>query len=217
MVIVKKTKKQKISKDAKAEEENSELKENIQEDEEIVMVEISEKRLNELENAESIALENLKRERAESINYRKRLQKQRDEFAELASVRVLNKLLNVKDDLKRVIDNANDEIPQNHLEGINLVEQRLEGIFNQEGVEIIKIKEGTTLYDPNMMEAVVSQELDNVKPNTVLGVISQGFKKGERILRAAKVMISKSPNQDQKDANPSDAPSNGENKDKKEE
>tara|TARA_B100000287_G_scaffold312987_1_gene296351 strand:- start:708 stop:1253 length:546 start_codon:yes stop_codon:yes gene_type:complete len=181
------------------------------------MVEISEKRLNELENAESIALENLKRERAESINYRKRLQKQRDEFAELASVRVLNKLLNVKDDLKRVIDNANDEIPQNHLEGINLVEQRLEGIFNQEGVEIIKIKEGTTLYDPNMMEAVVSQELDNMKPNIVLGVISQGFKKGERILRAAKVMISKSPNQIKKEANPSDAPSNGENKDKKEE
>lgn len=216
MVIVKKTKKQKKSEDTKIESENSELKENIQ-DEEVVMIEISEKRLNELENAESIALENLKRERAESINYRKRLQKQRDEFAELASVRVLNKLLNVKDDLKRVIDNANDEIPQNHLEGINLVEQRLEGIFNQEGVEIIKIKEGTTLYDPNMMEAVVSQELDNVKPNTVLGVISQGFKKGERILRAAKVMISKSPNQDQKEANPSDAPSNGENKDKKEE
>ena len=216
MVIVKKTKKQKKSEDTKNESENSELKENIQEEEE-VMIEISEKRLNELENAESIALENLKRERAESINYRKRLQKQRDEFAELASVRVLNKLLNVKDDLKRVIDNANDEIPQNHLEGINLVEQRLEGIFNQEGVEIIKIKEGTTLYDPNMMEAVVSQELDNVKPNTVLGVISQGFKKGERILRAAKVMISKSPNQDQKEANPSDAPSNGENKDKKEE
>ena len=200
MVIVKKTKKQKKSEDTKIESENSELKENIQEEEE-VMIEISEKRLNELENAESIALENLKRERAESINYRKRLQKQRDEFAELASVRVLNKLLNVKDDLKRVIDNANDEIPQNHLEGINLVEQRLEGIFNQEGVEIIKIKEGTTLYDPNMMEAVVSQELDNVKPNTVLGVISQGFKKGERILRAAKVMISKSPNQDQKEAN----------------
>ena len=216
MVIVKKTKKQKISEDTKVESENSESKENIQE-EEVVMVEISEKRLNELENAESIALENLKRERAESINYRKRLQKQRDEFAELASVRVLNKLLNVKDDLKRVIDNANDEIPPNHLEGINLVEQRLEGIFNQEGVEIIKIKEGTTLYDPNMMEAVVSLELDNVKPNTVLGVISQGFKKGERILRAAKVMISKSPNQDQKEADPSDAPSNGENKDKKEE
>jgi len=216
LVIVKKTKKQKISEDTKVESENSESKENIQE-EEVVMVEISEKRLNELENAESIALENLKRERAESINYRKRLQKQRDEFAELASVRVLNKLLNVKDDLKRVIDNANDEIPPNHLEGINLVEQRLEGIFNQEGVEIIKIKEGTTLYDPNMMEAVVSQELDNVKPNTVLGVISQGFKKGERILRAAKVMISKSPNPDQKEADPSDAPSNGENKDKKEE
>jgi len=216
LVIVKKTKKQKISEDTKVESENSESKENIQE-EEVVMVEISEKRLNELENAESIALENLKRERAESINYRKRLQKQRDEFAELASVRVLNKLLNVKDDLKRVIDNANDEIHPNHLEGINLVEQRLEGIFNQEGVEIIKIKEGTTLYDPNMMEAVVSQELDNVKPNTVLGVISQGFKKGERILRAAKVMISKSPNQDQKEADPSDAPSNGENKDKKEE
>ena len=216
MVIVKKTRNKK-SEDTKIESENSELKENIQEEEE-VMIEISEKRLNELENAESIALENLKRERAESINYRKRLQKQRDEFAELASVRVLNKLLNVKDDLKRVIDNANDEIPQNHLEGINLVEQRLEGIFNQEGVEIIKIKEGTTLYDPNMMEAVVSQELDNVKPNTVLGVISQGFKKGERILRAAKVMISKSPNQDQKEANPAyDAPSNGENKDKKEE
>jgi len=160
-------------------------------EEPVKMVEISEKRLLELETAESVALENLKRERAESINYRKRLQKQRDEFAELASVRVLNKVLTVQDDLRRVVENSNGEIPENHMEGIKLVQQRLEGIFNQEGVELIVIEEGKSKYDPKFMEAVVSQPIPNMPANIVIGVISQGFKKGDRVLRAAKVMISK--------------------------
>lgn len=175
-----------------AEGQSEEVKEEEEEEPE-EMVEVPKSRYEELVNAEEIALENLKRERAESINYRKRLQRQRDEFAELASVRVLTKVLAVKDDLKRVVDNSNNEIPETHMEGIQLVQQRLEGIFNQEGVELIKINEGDTKYDPKFMEAVVSQPMPNVEPNTVIGVISQGFKKGDRVLRAAKVMISKAP------------------------
>jgi len=164
-----------------------------EEKEEVKMVEIPESRLEELETAEERYMEELKRERAESINYRKRLQKQRDEFSEMASARVLTKVLAVQDDLRRFVENANDEVPEQHMEGVKLVMQRVEGIFNQEGVSLIKIEEGKTKYNPALMEAVVSQPIPNVEPNTVVGVISQGFKKGDRVLRPAKVMISKKP------------------------
>ncbi|MHA2502510.1 MAG: nucleotide exchange factor GrpE [Candidatus Kariarchaeaceae archaeon] len=160
-------------------------------EEPVEMVEVAKNRLEELELAEAKFIEDLKRERAEGINYRKRLQKQRDEFAEIASAQILSKVLVAFDDLNRVIDNANGEIPEGHMEGISLVKQRLQGIFEQEGVSLIKVEEGKTRYNPSEMEAVVSQPIEGVEPNTVMGLIAQGFKKGDRVLRPAKVMISK--------------------------
>ena len=105
------------------------------EEEVVEMVEIPKKRLEELEKAEAKALEEVKRERAGVINYRKRLEKQRDEFAEYASVRVLSKLLDVKDDVNRILDNGKETIPKEHLDGISMMAQRIKTIFDQEGVD----------------------------------------------------------------------------------
>lgn len=171
--------------------ETEETKEELKEPEE--MVEVTKSRLKELEQAEAKFLEDLKRERAESINYRKRLQKQRDEFAEIASARVLAKLLSVHDDLSRVIENGIESIPKEHMEGIELVGQRIAGIFQSEAVSLIKVEEGKTRYDPHFHEAIVAQPVPDVAPNTVIAVVNQGFRKGDRVLRPAKVMISKQP------------------------
>lgn len=175
-----------------SEKKEEKKEESVEEEEIIEMVEIPKKRLDELVIVEERVLEEIKLERANSINYRKRLEKQRDEFVEIASVRVLSKLLAVKDDLDRIVENGKDEIPENHFKGIELLQQRTEGIFNQEGVTIIKIEVGKTKYDPKFHEAIVAQPVEDVVPNTILSIVNAGFQKGDRVLRASKVIISKS-------------------------
>lgn len=162
-------------------------------EEEVEMVEIPVKRFEELENAEAIALEEIKRERASVINYRKRLEKQRDEFAEIASARVLSKVLQLKDDLNRILDNGKEDIPKEHLEGIQLMSQRIKTIFEQEGVTILEVKVGKTIFDPRFHEPILAQPNADLPNKTITTVVNVGFMKGDRVLRPAKVIITQKP------------------------
>ena len=172
-------------------ESRKEEKEEDKVEEPVEMVEIPKKKLEELETIEVRVLEEIKRERASAINYRKRLEKQRDDFADIASARILGKLIAVKDDISRIIENGSEEIPKEHMKGIKLVQQRIDTMFENEGVSIIKIKPGKTVYDPNKHEAIFAQPIDDMKPNTIISVVSHGFQFKERTLKAAQVIISK--------------------------
>ena len=44
-------------------------------------------------------------------------------------------------------------------------------------------------FDPNMHEALVSEEVDGVIEPTVIAVFQQGYRQGERILRPARVSV----------------------------
>ncbi len=162
------------------------------------MVEIPKSRYNELISAEERAIEEIKRERAAMSNYRKRLDKQKEDFVEMASARILKKLINVKDDLQRIIDNGKNDIPAQHLEGLKLLEQRIDAMFESEGVGIIKIIPNKTIYDPTKHEAIMSQPNPDLPDNTILMVISNGFIMKDRVLKAAQVIISKKPPKEDK-------------------
>ena len=136
-------------------------------------------------------LEEIKMERANAINYRKRLEKQRDEFADVASSRILSKLISVKDDLNRIIKNGKDDIPADHMKGIELLLQRVDGMFDSEGVSISKIESGKTRYDPNKHEAIMAIPTDDLKPNIIMDLVTNGVIMKERVLKAAQVVISK--------------------------
>lgn len=179
--------------DNKSESSTEPVETEKKEEEVVEMVEIPKKRLEILENAEAEALEEIKRERAGVINYRKRLEKQRDDFAEIASVRVLSKLLDVDEDVKRILDNGNESIPKEHLEGITMMAQRISTIFDQEGVKILVIKEGKTRFDPRYHEPILTQPNPDLPDKTIITVVNAGFIKGERVLRPAKVIITTIP------------------------
>ncbi len=175
-------------------EENSDKSVEKTEKEEVVeMIEIPKKRLEILENTEVEALEEIKRERAGVINYRKRLEKQRDDFAEIASVRVLSKLLDVDEDVKRILENGKESIPKEHLEGITMMAQRIKTIFDQEGVKILGIKEGKTRFDPRYHEPILTQPNSDLPDKTIITIVNAGFIKGDRVLRPAKVIITTKP------------------------
>ncbi len=172
-------------------ENGKEEKEEEKVEEPVEMVGIPKKRLEDLETVEVRVLEEIKRERASAINYRKRLEKQRDEFVDVASARILGKLIAVKDDISRIIENGSEEIPKDHMKGIKHVQKKINVMFENKGVSIIKIKPGKTTYDPTKHEAIFAQPIDDMKPNTIISVVSHGFQFKERTLKAAQVIISK--------------------------
>lgn len=157
----------------------------------VEMVEIPKSRLEELETVEEKALEKIKLETANAINYRKRIDKQKEDAVEFASAKILSKLIVIKDDLKRILENGKEDIPDNHYQGIEMLNQRINDLFKQENVKLMPIKEGKTAYDPRFHEAILAQPVEGMLPNIILTVVSNGFQMKDRVLKPAQVIISK--------------------------
>ncbi len=179
------------NKDLNEEKEDKDEENKTQNEEKEEMMQIPKKRYEELVNAEAVALEEVKRARADSINFRRRVEKEKEEFKKFASAQVFKKLIPLLDDIKRLIEHGRDEIPEVHFQSVLNLEQRLESIFKQEGVKIIEIKKKETKFDPKFHDAVYAQPTDEVEPNVILEVVSNGFYKDNTVLRPAKVVISK--------------------------
>ena len=179
-------------------------KETTEEEKKEEMIQIPKQRYEELVNAEAIALEEVKRARADSINFRRRVEKEKEDFKKFASAHIFKKLIPLVDDFQRLLEHGREEIPEHHLASIESLKQRLEGIFEQEGVKIIAIEKKVTKFDPTYHEAVFAQPTDEVEPNIILEVVSNGFYKEDTVLRPAKVVVSKKPEPTQ----PTDASEN---------
>lgn len=108
-------------------------------------------------------------------------------------INVLSKLLDVDEDVKRIMENGKESIPKEHLEGITMMAQRINTIFDQEGVKILVIKEGKTRFDPRYHEPILTQPNPDLPDKTIITVVNAGFIKGERVLRPAKVIITTIP------------------------
>ena len=169
------------------------------------MVEIEKEEYEKLLRAKEIADEEIKRARADALNFRKRVEKEKSSFLEFATGNVLARLLPVSDDLKRLIENGKDDIPESHYNAILSLEQRINEIYSAEGVSLIKITKKKTAFDPHKHHAVFALPTDEYPANVVIDVTSSGFIKGDRVLRPASVVISKpteTPETEKKDSSP---------------
>lgn len=136
-------------------------------------------------------LDHLRRLKAEFENYKKRLIKEQTLFMSLANEELIVKLLSVVDNLERAIDFASNQENQEFaktLEGFRLIFTQLMDILQKEGLEEIKT-EGEH-FDPEFHEALISEESD-LQPDTVIRVIEKGYKLKDKVLRPAKVIVSR--------------------------
>jgi molecular chaperone GrpE len=135
-------------------------------------------------------LDGWQRARAEFSNYKKRVQKEREETRTFITAEILAKYLDVVDDFKRALDDqpSDDEIGA-WAEGIDMIYRKLKAILEAEGVEEISA-EGEA-FDPNFHEAITFEESDDHNEGEVLGVVQPGYQIGNRIIRPAKVRVAK--------------------------
>jgi len=127
---------------------------------------------------------------AELDNYRKRTEREIDNARKFAIERFAQELLTVGDALEAGIRAGVATPGPALLEGAQATLKELNRAFEKAGMKLID--PAGQPFDPNWHEAMVAQESREVPPNTVLSVIQKGYSLNGRLLRPARVIVSKS-------------------------
>ncbi len=135
-------------------------------------------------------LDGWQRARAEFANFKKRTQRENEHARERIAGDIITHFLGVKDDIERALSRApeTDDF-QEWILGIELIHQKLQALFDAEGVELIDA-EGER-FDPNFHEAVSFEESDDHEEGLIIDITQPGYKMGERVLRPAMVRVAK--------------------------
>ena len=148
--------------------------------------------LSEKEKELEEARNRLLRLHADFDNFRKRSQKEKEEWYQYASVGILEKLLPVVDNFERALtslDTQSEEV-QGLLAGINMIYRQLVETLQKEGLEaILSVGE---IFDPNLHEAIlqVPQE-EGQQDSQVVEELRKGYRFKERVLRPTLVKVAK--------------------------
>jgi molecular chaperone GrpE len=133
------------------------------------------------------------RERAELENFRKRMQREKEDLVRFANENLLREILTVVDNLERAIEHARnqDETVQGLLEGVEMTLSQCHKLLEKFGVTpVVAVGEP---FDPTWHEAMGQMESDEHPPNTVLQEMQKGYVLNDRLLRPALVMVAKAP------------------------
>jgi molecular chaperone GrpE len=126
---------------------------------------------------------------ADMENSRKLWEKQKTELLEFGNFRLMKEFTSVLDEIEAANINLKKEDTE-HTRGLGMIYQKIKNILI-EGVDLIPA-EGKE-FDPNIHEALLFQERDDLPEHSVVEVIQQGYKYGDKVLRPAKVKVSVKP------------------------
>ena len=122
---------------------------------------------------------------ADYDNYRKRTLKEKEQSYGNGKADAIEKFLPVYDNLERALNQPTEDAA--YKKGVEMTMTQLVGILNAMGVEIFGEKGDA--FDPNLHNAVMHTEEENVAENTITQVFQKGFKMGEKIIRFAMVQV----------------------------
>ena len=139
----------------------------------------------EIDHYKSIA----QRAQADLVNYRNRAIQELEESKRTVQFGLLSRFISVVDDLERAMENLPEESQNEWSEGIALVLRNLEKILELEGV--VQIESLGKPFDPKEHEALLYEENTEIEDGQIVSVIQQGYRLNERIIRPARVTVSK--------------------------
>lgn len=127
---------------------------------------------------------------AEFENYKKRMQRERETMMKYAEENILKELLPSLDNLERAIEqgrNADDAAVL--LEGVEMTYKGLMTALEKVGLK--PLSGVGEQFDPNFHEALAMEPSDDVPANVILQEYQKGYMFKDRLIRAAKVVVSK--------------------------
>jgi molecular chaperone GrpE len=151
----------------------------------------AEKQVQEVQSRFDQLRQQLQRETDET---RQRLNRSADERAAVEKAKFISSLLPVLDDLTRAIESVTDNTSREALlEGVRSIATSFQSALTSAGVEpIVAVGEE---FNPELHEAVDTEETDGEMDGRVIGEYSRGFRLGDRLLRPARVKVGRAPGQ----------------------
>ena len=148
----------------------------------------------ELGETRATAEENLykwQRSAADFANYKRRTDEERAQLSQFSNAILIGKLLAVLDDFDRALDSVPAEARDPWIEGVKLVERKLRGVLESEGVTAIEAVGQP--FDPNVHEAVAHEETAEQPDNQVIGEVQRGYRLHDRVIRPSLVRVANNP------------------------
>lgn len=169
----------------------------LEEEKEDRIIEIRESELNglreeleESKKAKKKAQNDLLYARADFENYRKTLDKEKQNFYAYAEKSLLLKFLDFVDDFERALSTiSNSKDSDSAIEAYNLLHKQLISLLEKQGVKPIKAV--GIPFDPYIHEVMMGEETDEVEEGTILEELKKGYFLKGKVLRPGLVKIAK--------------------------
>lgn len=127
---------------------------------------------------------------AETENYRKRMEREKENLLKYGNEKVLNDLLAVADNFERTIGmlrGDDDSKVKNLVVGLDMIKKQFIDTLSKHG--LTPIDSIGKDFDPNFHEAIAQEYAEGAKPNEVIKEFQKGYILNGRVLRAAKVVV----------------------------
>jgi molecular chaperone GrpE len=150
-------------------------------------------RVKELEEKNKELNDRLLRRLAEFENYKKRSDAEKLSLLEYAGEKLVLKIIPVYDDLQRSLLHIEDEKNiQAVKDGLQLVLDKFTKVFEEIGVTKMETKGKE--FDFNLHEALLQQPAENIPANTVIDEVEPGYFYKDKVIKHAKVIVSREAN-----------------------
>jgi len=186
------------NKDENLEESNSTKNDETQVEADSTEEENEESEEDRLQEELRILKEDKIRVLAEMENLRKRFDREKIDSIKYGSVNFARDILSPGDNLERALSaiNQEEDHPQsikNLIEGLKMVQKEFSSALEKNGIS--KINSMNEKFDPNLHQAMMEVERDDLDEGIVVQEIQTGYMMHDRLLRPAMVGVSKKPKQ----------------------
>lgn len=127
---------------------------------------------------------------AEMDNYRKRMEREKENLLKYGNEKVLSDLIQVVDNFERTIEMLkHDQDPKikNIVVGMDMVTKQFLDTLTKHG--LTPVPSVGKDFDPHLHEAMAQEYVEGAKPNQVVKEFQKGYSLNGRLLRAAKVVV----------------------------
>ena len=129
----------------------------------------------------------LVRLQADFQNYKKRVEKEKDDLVSIGVVSIANEILPVIDNFERALEHEGDSA--SFKEGMELIYEGLKNALKAKG--IVELKALGEDFNPDFHQAVSMGHSDEYKENQVIEVLLKGYEYNGKVIRHAMVIVNK--------------------------
>lgn len=134
---------------------------------------------------------------ADYKNLQKETNERRGEWAQMSKAQILEDFIPVYDNFKSAFfhhpilqaDNEEHKQIKNWIDGVGFIMKQFGDVMKSHGIE--EIKTVGEKFDPNLHESMGEEEVEGKETGVIIKELVSGYKMGNKVIKAAKVVIAK--------------------------